>query len=79
MELPEGTTIGDFAVGPPAGPIPSEDEEALLIQVGLDDEKSADPFDDGTSPVLNATQVLRESAAEELPTLQVNVTGPGGI
>ena len=79
MELPEGTTIEDFAVGPPVGPIPSEDGEALLIQVGLDDEKSADPFDDGTSPVLNATQVLRESAAEELPTLQVNVTGPGGI
>ena len=79
MELPEGTTIEDFAVGPPVGPIPSEDGEALLIQVGLDDEKSADPFDDGTSPVLNVTQVLRESAAEALPTLQVNVTGPGGI
>lgn len=79
LQLPEGTTIADYLVGEPAGPLPSEDGKAFLVQLELDDAKSAVAYDDGTSPLLKTAEALRESAAAELSDLQVNVTGPGGI
>ncbi|HEX5017482.1 MAG TPA: MMPL family transporter [Actinomycetes bacterium] len=79
LELPEGTTVADYLSESVAGPIPSEDGEALLVTVTLDEAKASEPYEDATSPLVKATEAIRDSASDELADLQVNVTGPGGL
>jgi RND superfamily putative drug exporter len=79
LPLPEGTTVGDYLAKPVSGPIPSDDGEALLVTVTLDEAKASEPYEYATSPRVKTTEAIRDSSAKALPDQQVNVTGPGGL
>ena len=79
LDMPGDYTVGDFMVGEPPQPVPSEDGEALLAVVNLDAERASETFGE-TSPLYETAVALREAADDQLdPTgLQAYVTGPGG-
>jgi RND superfamily putative drug exporter len=79
LSLPEGTTVGDYLSKPVGAPIPSDDGEALLVTVTLDEAKASVPYEDATSPLVKATEAIRNSASGALPDQEVHVTGPGGL
>jgi putative drug exporter of the RND superfamily len=76
----EGKVLGDYLTETPRAAIPSEDGEALLLVVPVDESTSTAPVEE-TNALFEATDELRKQAAEALePTgLQTYVTGPGGI
>jgi RND superfamily putative drug exporter len=83
LELPgvgEGRTLGDYLTDTPRVAIPSEDGEALLLVVPVD-EATATATVEETSALFEATEALRAAAAETLAPvgLDTYVTGPGGI
>ncbi|HEY7719524.1 MAG TPA: MMPL family transporter, partial [Pedococcus sp.] len=83
LELPgvgEGKTLGDYLTETPRAALPSEDGEALLLVVPVD-EASATATVEETSALFEATEALRTSAEETLEPvgLATYVTGPGGI
>ncbi len=78
LDMPGNHTVGDFTVGPPPQPVPSQDGEALLAVVNLDADKASETFGD-TTPLYETAVALRDSADATLPDgLRAHVTGPGG-
>ncbi len=76
--LPVGDgTVGDFLDAGPIVPIPSQDGQAVLIAVPVNGDLVQERID-GELAIGAITEALR-TAAEEVPGLQVNVTGPVGI
>lgn len=79
IEEGEGQTVGDYLVtGSKAFPIPSEDGEALLINVEVSAEKIVTPLPNGEPALIAIVATIRD-AAQEIEGLTINVTGSGGI
>jgi RND superfamily putative drug exporter len=75
----DGKLIRDYLVdGAKFMPIPSEDGKALLISVGISNEKIVTPLPNGEPALPAIVETMREAAAE-VEGLQINVTGAGGI
>jgi RND superfamily putative drug exporter len=75
-----GRTVADYLVpGAPLTAIPSQDGEAVLLDVSLDGDKIADPLPDGKPALKPIVDSIDAAAAKALPGYQVYVTGPAGI
>lgn len=75
-----GRTVSDYLVpGAPLTAIPSQDGEAVLLNVSLDGDKIADPLPDGKPALKPIVDSIDAAAAKALPGYQVYVTGPAGI
>ncbi|MGN6332299.1 MAG: MMPL family transporter [Motilibacteraceae bacterium] len=75
-----GRTVADYLVpGAPLTAIPSQDGEAVLLDVSLDGDKIADPLPDGKPALKPLVDSIDAAAAKALPGYQVYVTGPAGI
>ena len=70
-------TLADYLDGTPIVPIPSQDGMAALIAVPLQSDVVGDRIDG--EPILGLVVDSIREAAAEVPGLQINVTGPGGI
>ncbi len=70
-------TVADYLAPAPVVPIPSDDGKAVLIAVPLDGDKAQETID-GELSLSVITESLR-AAAEDVPSLEINVTGPVGI
>ena len=76
--LPVGNgTIKDYLDVGPVVPIPSQDGKAILIAVPLKSDAIGERVDG--EPVLGLVVDSIRNAAADIPGLQINVTGPGGI
>lgn len=73
--------LSDFLSSAPLVPIPAQDGKAVIVNVQLAEDKIADALPNGKSPVLQSTETLRDGAARAVDgtSMQVYVTGPGGI
>ena len=78
IEVEPGKTLADFVPPGQIVPIPSQDGKAVLINVPLIGEKASENLANGELAVASITESLREVAAQ-VPDLDINVTGPGGI
>ena len=78
LQVEPGATIADFTDGAPIIAIPSQDGEAVLINVSLQTSQFGERLTDGSLAVSGIVEAIR-SVAGDYPDLQVNVTGPGGI
>ena len=74
----EDTTVADFLDPGPIVPIPSQDGQALLINVPLNADKAGENTPSGELALAVITESIREGATD-VGGLQVNVTGPAGI
>ena len=73
-----GEPMSTYLDGQPIVPIPSEDGAAALVNVGLNSEYLFANTADGESVLGAVTEALRTEGAK-YPSMQVNVTGPGGL
>ncbi|MEI6373679.1 MAG: MMPL family transporter [Actinomycetes bacterium] len=78
LPIPGGTTIADYLEPGPIVPIPSEDGNAILINVPVNADKATQRLPNGELALAAITASIREAAAA-YPDAQINVTGPGGI
>ncbi|MBU6245067.1 MAG: MMPL family transporter [Actinomycetales bacterium] len=78
LEVEPGRTVADFTDGTPIAPIPSQDGEAMLINVNVTASQFGEQLADGSLAVAGIVNAIRGAAAD-YPDLQVNVTGPAGI
>jgi RND superfamily putative drug exporter len=74
----EDATVADFLDPGPIVPIPSQDGQALLINVPLNADKAGENTPSGELALAVITESIREGATY-VGGLQVNVTGPAGI
>ena len=74
----EDATVADYLDPGPIVPIPSQDGQALLINVPLNADKAGENTPDGELALAVITESIREGATD-VGGLQVNVTGPAGI
>jgi RND superfamily putative drug exporter len=74
-----GMALGNYIEPIPLGFIPAEDGKAALINVPIQGSLAGDNLDSGQLVIAGATDAIRDVAAEALPGLNVNVTGPGGF
>ena len=74
----EDATVADYLDPGPIVPIPSQDGQALLINVPLNADKAGENTPDGELALAVITESIRDGAAD-VGGLQVNVTGPAGI
>jgi RND superfamily putative drug exporter len=74
----EDATVADFLDPGPIVPIPSQDGQALLINVPLNADKAGENTPDGELALAVITESIRDGAVD-VGGLQVNVTGPAGI
>ena len=79
-ELGEGTSLGDYLTETPRAVVPSQDGEALLLVVPVDETRATEPVGE-TNALFAATEELRKKAESTLAPagLTAYVTGPGGI
>lgn len=80
IELPDGSRLADVLVAPVVA-VPSEDGEAVLVPVALDQERTDEVVGPDDERVVNlAVQGLRDLAEQDLPEagLSAWVTGPAG-
>ena len=73
-----GTTVANYLDPGPIVPIPSQDGKAVLINVPVNADKATARLSDGQLTLASVTASLRDAAAK-YPSVQINVTGPGGI
>jgi RND superfamily putative drug exporter len=83
LELPalgEGKTLGDYLTETPKVAVPSQDGQALLLVVPLDEQKATAPVGE-TNALFEAADRLRAEAKTSLQPagLTTYVTGPAGI
>ena len=77
-DLPVGTsTIKAYLDPQPIVPYPAQDGKAVLISVPLNGDKATQKV--GNELVVRAATESIRGAAEKITTVQINVTGPGGI
>lgn len=74
----EDATVADYLDPGPIIPIPSQDGQALLINVPLNADLAGENTPSGELALAVITESIREGAAD-VGGLQVNVTGPAGI
>lgn len=74
----EDATVADFLDPGPIIPIPSQDGQALLVNVPLNADMAGENTPSGELALAVVTESIREGAAD-VGGLQVNVTGPAGI
>jgi RND superfamily putative drug exporter len=74
----EDATVADFLDPGPIVPIPSQDGQALLINVPLNADKAGENTPAGELALAVITESVRDGATD-VGGLQVNVTGPAGI
>ena len=83
LELPalgEGKKLGDYLTETPKAAIPSQDGQALLLVVPLDEQKATAPVEE-TNALFEAADQLRAEAKTSLAPagLKTYVAGPAGI
>ncbi|MGN6600219.1 MAG: MMPL family transporter [Actinomycetes bacterium] len=85
LESSKGGTAGDRTVGdflPPAPPtvVPSKDGKALLVPLPIDSKTATEALPDGSLPLVDVVQTVRDRMHAELDPLGVDsyVTGVGG-
>ena len=78
LQVPDGDQVSAYLDPIPLIPIPSEDGDAVLINVAVNGDRGSALLDNGEIAFLGIVDVIRE-AATAYPDLQVNVTGPGGF
>ena len=78
LQVESGATVADFTDGSAVAAIPSQDGEAILINVSLTSSQFGERLDDGRLAVAGIVEAIR-GVAGDYPDVQVNVTGPGGI
>lgn len=78
LQVPDGDQVSAYLDPVPLIPIPSEDGDAVLINVAVNGDRGSALLDNGEIAFLGIVEVIRE-AATAYPDLQVNVTGPGGF
>ncbi|MEC9129594.1 MAG: MMPL family transporter, partial [Actinomycetota bacterium] len=78
LQVPDGDPVSAYLDPVPLIPIPSEDGDAVLINVAVNGDRGSALLDNGEIAFLGIVDVIRE-AATAYPDLQVNVTGPGGF
>jgi len=78
LEVEPGKTVSDFTDGTPVAAIPSQDGEALLINVSLTTSQFGERLQDGRLAVAGIVEAIR-GVSGDYPGVQINVTGPGGI
>ncbi|MGN6687133.1 MAG: MMPL family transporter [Actinomycetales bacterium] len=85
LESSKGGTAGDRTVGdflPPAPPtvVPSKDGKALLVPLPIDSKTATEALPDGSLPLVDVVQTVRDRMHAELGPLGVDsyVTGVGG-
>ncbi|MEL0282267.1 MAG: MMPL family transporter, partial [Actinomycetota bacterium] len=78
LQVPDGDQVSAYLDPVPLIPIPSEDGDAVLINVAVNGDRGSALLDNGEIAFLGIVDVIRE-AATAYPDLQVNVTGPGGF
>lgn len=81
LEVPEsgGRVVNDFLIdGAQLVPFPSEDGQAVLLNVPLSSDALIDPLEGNEQALVVIVETLRE-AAKEVPGIEAYVTGPGGI
>jgi RND superfamily putative drug exporter len=78
--LGEGKTLGDYLTETPRAVIPSQDGEALLLVVPLDEQKATAPVEETNALFEGADQLRAEAKTSLAPVgLKTYVTGPGGV
>lgn len=73
-----GQTVGNYLEPIPLGAIPSQDGKAALANIPVAGSVAGDTLGTGQLVVAGVTEALR-TQAENVPGLQINVTGPGGF
>lgn len=74
-----GQAVGNYLEPVPLGAIPAEDGKAALANIPVRGDVSGDNLESGSLVLVGVTDAVRDTAAELLPNLNVNVTGPGGF
>ncbi|MCF8531101.1 MAG: MMPL family transporter, partial [Candidatus Nanopelagicales bacterium] len=78
LTLSNGESVQTYLDPPPLFPIPSEDGEALLITVNVNGDLGSEQLESGELAFAEITNAIRDYAAD-FPSVQINVTGPGGF
>ncbi len=78
LKVGTAKTVQDFIGDAKIVPIPAQDGKAVLINVPLDGKVAAEDVPGGGTALAGSVAAIREAGAD-IPGLQVNVTGPGGI
>ena len=78
LQVEDGELIEAYLDPVPLIPIPSEDGDAVLINVAVNGDLGSAQLENGEIAFLGIVDAVR-SAADQYPDLQINVTGPGGF
>jgi RND superfamily putative drug exporter len=78
MPVNGGQSVGNYLEPIPLGAIPSADGKAALANVPVAGSVAGNDLETGQLVVAGVTEALRTQAAD-IPSLQINVTGPGGF
>lgn len=74
-----GQAVGNYLEPVPLGAIGAEDGMAALANVPVRGDVSGENLETGQLVLVGVTDAVRDLAQEQLPELNVNVTGPGGF
>lgn len=74
-----GQAVGNYLEPIPLGALPAEDGLAALANVPVRGDVAGDNLETGSLVLVGITDSVRDTAADILPSLNVNVTGPGGF
>ena len=80
LPLDPSKKVGDYLVAAPAGGLPSQDGQAVLLPVQLQADRSSEVVG-GKTVLFEVAQALRGSGQQTLGAagMNVHVTGPGGF
>jgi len=78
MSVDGGQAVGNYLEPVPLGVIPATDGKAALANIPIAGSVAGDDLETGRLVVAGVTEALRAQAAD-IPSLQINVTGPGGF
>jgi RND superfamily putative drug exporter len=79
MPVAGGQAVGNYLEPIPLGAIPAEDGQAALANIPVRGDVAGNNLESGDLVLVGITDSVRDTAAEVLPNLSVNVTGPGGF